>query len=70
MAQLYKMGRPPSQVMDWVRDEDKKRDKYAPCPCGSGKKFHFCHGKEPEKTFSGVDRLEVQNGEIPVKTLG
>jgi len=70
MAQLYRMGRPPSEVMDWVADEDKKRDKYALCPCGSGKKFRFCHGIEPEKTFTGVDRPAKQRNEIPVTTPG
>jgi hypothetical protein len=24
--------------------DDRQRDHYAPCPCGSGRKFHFCHG--------------------------
>ncbi|MEH6355158.1 MAG: anaerobic sulfatase maturase [Marinobacter sp.] len=69
MAQLFRMGRPPSEVMDWVADEDKKRDQYAPCPCGSGKKFRFCHGSEPDKTFSGVDAQSGQHAEIPVTAV-
>jgi uncharacterized protein len=44
MAQLYAGGRRPAEVMDQLRDEDRKRDAYAPCPCGSGTKFRFCHG--------------------------
>ena len=24
--------------------EDARRDPYAPCPCGGGRKFRFCHG--------------------------
>ena len=27
-----------------VKNEDAKRDPYRPCPCGSGRKFRFCHG--------------------------
>jgi uncharacterized protein len=44
MAQLYAGGRRPAEVMDQLRDEDRRRDAYAPCPCGSGTKFRFCHG--------------------------
>jgi uncharacterized protein len=48
MAQLYAGGRRPAEVMDQLRDEDRRRDAYAPCPCGSGNKFRFCHGaREP-----------------------
>ena len=50
MGQLFKSGRPPAEVMAWVKTEDAKRDPYQPCPCGSGKKFKFCHGdKAPAK---------------------
>ncbi len=44
MGQLLKRGRPPADVMLWVKAEDGKRDPYAPCPCGGGRKFKFCHG--------------------------
>jgi uncharacterized protein len=44
MGQLFKRGRPPADVMLWVKAEDAKRDTYAPCSCGSGRKFKFCHG--------------------------
>ncbi len=27
------------------RADDAKRGPYRPCPCGSGEKFRFCHGK-------------------------
>jgi uncharacterized protein len=56
MAQLLRQNRPPSDVMAWVAAEDKKRGPYQPCPCGSGKKFRFCHGNNtPSSEFSGVD---------------
>ena len=44
MADLYSGGRPPAEVMAWIAEQDKRRDPYAPCPCGSGRKFRFCHG--------------------------
>ena len=34
----------------------RKRGPYQPCPCGSGRKFRFCHGdKAPASPFSGVE---------------
>jgi uncharacterized protein len=44
MADLYTAGRPPAEVMAWVAEQDRRCDPYAPCPCGSGRKFRFCHG--------------------------
>ncbi len=44
MAQLLRKGRAPANVMQLIAAMDKKRGPYAPCPCGSGKKFRFCHG--------------------------
>ncbi|MGT2472094.1 anaerobic sulfatase maturase [Paraburkholderia terrae] len=44
MARLLRAGRPPSDVMALVRADDRRRDPYGPCPCGSGRKFRFCHG--------------------------
>ncbi len=46
MAQMIQQGQPPSEVMAWVAAEDDKHGPYQPCPCGSGKKFRFCHGKK------------------------
>lgn len=55
MAQLLRQNGPPADVMAWVAAEDAKRGPYRPCPCGSGKKFRFCHGnKAPSSPFSGV----------------
>src|SRR5208337_2254165 len=45
MGHLLKRGRPPADVMLWVRNEDSKRNPYAPCPRAAGKKFKFCHGE-------------------------
>jgi uncharacterized protein len=50
MAALYSSGRRPAEVMDQVRDDDRKRDAYAPCPCGSGAKFRFCHGAREDRS--------------------
>lgn len=44
MARLYAYGKAPMEVMASVRADDAKRGPYAPCPCGSGRKFRFCHG--------------------------
>ncbi|MGA8893070.1 MAG: anaerobic sulfatase maturase [Anaeromyxobacteraceae bacterium] len=44
MLELLRAGRAPAEVMDGVAGEDARRDPYAPCPCGGGRKFKFCHG--------------------------
>jgi uncharacterized protein len=44
MVQLLRVGRAPSEVMALIAEEDSKRGPYAPCPCGGGAKFRFCHG--------------------------
>ena len=55
MAQLLTRGQAPSDVMEMVRTEDRKRGPYAPCVCGSGRKFRFCHGdRAPDSNFSGI----------------
>jgi len=58
MAQLIQQGQAPAEAMEWVAAEDTKRGPYQPCPCGSGKKFRFCHGdKTPESPFSHVESV-------------
>lgn len=53
MAQLLQQGRAPSDVMPMLAALDAKRGTYAPCPCGSGQKFRFCHGnRAPRSPFS------------------
>lgn len=55
MAQLLQRNEAPSDVMATVNAEDARRGPYAPCPCGSGEKFRFCHGpKAPASAFSSV----------------
>ncbi len=44
MIQLLREGRAPAEVMKWAASQDARRDPYAPCPCGGGRKFKFCHG--------------------------
>ena len=61
MAQLYKQGHPPAEVMTSIAALDDRRNAYQPCPCGSGKKFRFCHGdREPQTPFSGVTPAAAQ----------
>jgi Arylsulfatase regulator (Fe-S oxidoreductase) len=55
MAQLFRKGYPPADVMGLIEAEEAKRSPYKPCPCGSGKNFRFCHGdRTPGSHFSGV----------------
>jgi uncharacterized protein len=57
MAQLFKKGRSPSEVMQAVAQADAQRDRKSPCPCGSGKAFAACHGDpSPVSPFSGVEQ--------------
>ncbi|BAO91031.1 anaerobic sulfatase maturase [Caballeronia cordobensis] len=52
MAKLFRSGRPPSDVMAMTAIEDKRLGPYAPCPCGSGRKFRFCHGNDaPQRSI-------------------
>jgi uncharacterized protein len=55
MAQLFKKGHPPAEVMTSIAALDAQRNADQACPCGSGKKFRSCHGDpHPESAFSGV----------------
>ena len=61
MAQLYRKGHPPAEVMSSIAALDARRDAYQPCPCGSGSKFRFCHGdRDPKTPFSGVEPVVPQ----------
>jgi uncharacterized protein len=61
MAQLYRKGHPPAEVMTSIAALDARRDAYQPCPCGSGSKFRFCHGdRDPKTPFSGVEPAAPQ----------
>ncbi len=56
MAQLLQRGCAPSDIMALTAAEDAKSGPYQLCPCGSGKKFRFCHGDHaPQSPFSGLE---------------
>ena len=53
MAELLRRNRAPAEIMQWYAAEERKQtEQYVtarrnePCPCGSGKKFKHCHGRE------------------------
>ena len=55
MAQLLQRNRPPADVMGLIAAEDVRGGRYRACPCGSGRKFRFCHGdRAPASPFTGV----------------
>ena len=61
MAQLLQRRRWASDVMAMVAADDARRDQYAPCPCGSGQKFRFCHGDTtPASPFSRIDEKTLE----------
>lgn len=69
MAQLLRKGYAPSDVMGMIAEQDTNRT-YQPCPCGSGKKFRFCHGaKAPQSLFTGLVPLATQNDRVPMTEL-
>jgi uncharacterized protein len=68
MARLLRQRRPPSDVMAVIAAEDKRRGPYQPCPCGSGRKFRFCHGDNaPASPFGGVNPVPAASpeGRVP-----
>jgi uncharacterized protein len=63
MVQLLRQGRAPAEVMAAMAADDAKAGPYRPCPCGSGRKFRFCHGdKAPASPFSHVDGAAASSG--------
>jgi uncharacterized protein len=58
MATLLRQNRRPADVMALVAAEDKRRDPYKPCPCGSGRKFRFCHGSNERRLPVGTAPAE------------
>ena len=59
MAQLLQRNQAPSDVMGTVNAEDARRGPYAPCPCGSGEKFRFCHGPRASTSTSSTVSLQA-----------
>ncbi len=56
IAGLLRRGYPAAQVMQVLTDQDvrsaqasAKTGRNEPCPCGSGRKFKKCHGREAKK---------------------
>jgi uncharacterized protein len=54
MVGLLRQNRAPAEVMRLYAEQDQKwrgllatAGRNDPCPCGSGKKFKNCHGREP-----------------------
>ncbi|MBK8380334.1 MAG: SPASM domain-containing protein [Ignavibacteria bacterium] len=69
MIKLLQQRRAPSDVMALIAAEDIKRGIYKPCPCGSGKKFRFCHGnKNPESLFSKMNSVAETKKDIQPKS--
>jgi uncharacterized protein len=55
MASLLRKGQAPADIMRLTAAEDARQGPYQSCPCGSGRKFRFCHGdRAPSSGFSGV----------------
>ena len=75
MAGLLRRGYPAAQVMQVLADEDgrsaqasAKTGRNDPCPCGSGRKFKKCHGREV--TVQARQNFPIANAvsTIPEKT--
>ncbi|HEX2948262.1 MAG TPA: SPASM domain-containing protein, partial [Armatimonadota bacterium] len=56
MADLLRANRAPSEVMTVLAAEDEQlqsimahTQRNSPCPCGSGRKFKYCHGRTKEE---------------------
>jgi uncharacterized protein len=60
MARLIQQRRYPAELMTAIATEDKARGPYQLCPCGSGRKFRFCHGQAASRRSR-----ERQLGEEP-----
>jgi uncharacterized protein len=65
MATLLRRGHAPAEVMALVAEEDARHGPYRPCPCGSGRKFRFCHGNDAPRPapFSHAKGMEHGNEE-------
>ena len=53
MAGLLRQQRAPAEIMRWAHERDRRQaaafataGRNDPCPCGSGKKFKHCHGRQ------------------------
>lgn len=58
MGRLLQQRRAPSEIMAITASEDEKRGPYQNCPCGSDRKFRFCHGNtSPVSSFSRLEPI-------------
>lgn len=60
MVVFLQQGKAPSEMMAVIAAEDAKRGPYQACPCGSGKKFRFCHGERSPRPASEVVKLQLK----------
>lgn len=60
MARLLQQGRAPSEIMALVAAEDARRGPYQLCPCGSGRKLRFCHGRPLEAIAQHAESRRTQ----------
>jgi uncharacterized protein len=59
MAQLLQHNQAPADVIEAIAASDAKRGPYQPCPCGSGKKFRFCHGERAPRSFNNSQSIHL-----------
>jgi uncharacterized protein len=67
MVRLLQQDRAPAEIMAMVAAEDARGGPYQPCPCGSGLKLRFCHGRTPQAATRVPWRgsNDTQRGESP-----
>jgi uncharacterized protein len=46
IVKAVQAGKTPQEIMAWVAAMDAGLKPSSACPCGSGRRFKFCHGKE------------------------
>ena len=49
MSALLRAGQAPAELMTAYAQQDSRRGRNDPCPCGSGRKWKHCHGTEPAR---------------------
>ena len=64
MRGLLGRSRSPADIMRLYAAQDAERGRYDPCPCGSGRKWKFCHGTSPARS-SEAYHVQVAPSERP-----
>jgi uncharacterized protein len=65
MVELLRRNRAPSEIRGWMTEQDRRRGRYAPCTCGNGERFGFCHGRREQaagRSGGGRARNRVSQG--------